>query len=140
MIGNKVANQVPTAPARQGLLDTIKERMQPEAMMEKLRESRSTLIDIGLYGGIGFLTGFLFKKYSVYVVVFVLFIASLMLLQQFGFMSIVVNWPKVHELMGIQPAVVVGDNVLIMAWGWMKANVVISASFAVGFLVGLKLG
>lgn len=137
MVDNEVANQV---PVQAGLLDTIKERVQPEAMMEKIRISRNTLIDVGLFGGIGFLTGFLLKKYSAYVVVFVLCITALILLQQFEFVSVMINWSKVHEMMGIQPAAVVGDNMLMMAWEWMKANVVISASLAVGFLLGLKLG
>ncbi len=139
MVGSEVANQVPT-PTEPGLMATLKERIQPEAMMEKLRMSRSTLIDIGLYGGIGFLTGFLLKKYGTYVIVFVLFISALLVLQQFEFMTVSVNWPKVHELMGIHPATVVGDNILMMSWEWMKANVIISASFTVGFLLGLKIG
>lgn len=139
MVGNEIADQVANQ-AKPGLIDTIKESIQPEAVMKKLRMSRNTLIDIGLYGGIGFLTGFLLKKYSTLAIVFALFIILFIVLQQFGFMSVLINWSKVYELMGIQPAAVIGDNMLMMVWGWMKANWIISASFVIGFLVGLKIG
>ncbi len=135
MVGNEIANQ-----ANGGVLSAIKEKIQPGAIMERLQVSRNTLIDIGLYGGIGFLAGFLLKKYSTFVIALTLFVTGLIMLQQFDFMVIAINWPKVHTLLGIQPATIIADNMFLMIWAWMRANVVISSSFIVGFLIGLKVG
>ncbi len=133
MVDKEVANQM-------GWLESIKERLNLDAIMEQLRLSKDRLIEVALYSGIGFLSGFLLKKYSWYVFVLVLVIVSLVALHQFELIKIVVNWDNVYEFFGIQPAAVTGDNVLAVAWEWMRANMLISISFIVGFLIGLKLG
>jgi len=123
-----------------GWFDLFKERIQLDAMVDKAWASKNIIIDIVLYGSIGFLTGFLFKKHSQYLIFFILFVAGFLVLQQFNIVSIIFNWQKVHELMGTQPTGMVGDNLLILTWEWIKANLVISLSFIIGFLAGLKIG
>jgi len=123
-----------------GWFDLFKERIQFDAMVDKAWASKNIIIDIVLYGSIGFLTGFLFKKNSQYLIFFILFAAGCLVLQQFNIMLITFNWQKIHELMGTQPTGMVGDNLLILAWEWIKANLVVTLSFGVGFLAGLKIG
>ncbi len=123
-----------------GWFDLFKERIQFDAMVDKAWASKNIIIDVVLYGSIGFLGGFLFKKHSQYLILFILFVAGCFVLQQFNIMSITFNWQKIHELMGTQPTGMVGDNLLILTWEWIKANLVVSLSFVVGFLAGLKIG
>ncbi len=47
-----------------GLIETLKNAMQPEVIANKIGMDKNMLVDIGLYGAIGFITGFLLKKYS----------------------------------------------------------------------------
>ncbi len=126
-------------PAQVGWFDTIKEKIQIKQLTEKLRVSKDVLVDILLYASIGFLAGFLLKKFSTYVVLFVLMVAALFVLQKFDLIAITINWTKVNEVLGIQP-VNAGGNVATMVWEWMKVNVVITVSFLVGFLLGLRVG
>lgn len=135
-----VANDNVSNAVNGGMLDTIKQKASPAAIAEKFNISRNTLIDIGLYAGIGFLAGFLLKKYSTFVISLVLFVAGLVVLQQFDFLAIGVNWPKVNTLLGLQPAAVASNDMLTLVWVWLKSNVIISSSFVVGFLIGLKVG
>ncbi len=138
MLGNGEMQK--TAQANNNWVDTLKERVHFDQIANKAWASRNIIIDVLLYGGIGFLTGFLFKKHSQYLILLILFIAGCFVLQQFNILFITFNWPKVHELMGTQPTGLTGDNLLLLSWEWIKANFVISLSFIVGFLAGLKVG
>lgn len=138
MVGNGEMQKTAQVPS--GWVDTLKERVQFDKLADKAWTSRNIIIDVLLYGGIGFLTGFLFKKHSQYIILLILFIAGCFALQQFNIVFITFNWPKIHELMGTQPTGMVGDNLLLLSWEWVKANLIISLSFVVGFLAGLKVG
>jgi len=136
-------NEVPTTvmpePQPTGFLDMIKQ--QAQGIINKLKDSKSTLIDITLYGGIGFLSGFLLRRYSAYIAFFVLLIVGLIILQQMDVISIAINWIKVEEFFGIQRgATTTGDTLIVALWEWVKANFVIVISYIVGFLLGLRIG
>ncbi len=133
MVNNEVARQV-------GWLDRIKETLNLKDIMDKFELSKNTLIELGLYCGIGFLSGFLLKKYGSYVFIVVLMIVGLIVLQQFDIVTITVNWNKVQEVFGIQPTTTLDTNVLTVYWEWVKLNFAIVLSFSVGFLIGLKVG
>ena len=138
MVSNEEIQE--TAKTANGWVDTLKERIQFDKMADKAWASKNIIIDVLLYGGIGFLIGFLFKKHSQYLIFFILFFAGCFVLKQFDIMSITFNWPRIHELMGTQPTGMVGDNLLLLGWEWIKANLAISLSFIIGFLAGLKVG
>lgn len=143
MIGNQAAQQAVKQVAAQqpGLFARIKESMRLDVLTQKLKQSKGVFIDIALYGGIGFLSGFLLRKYSAYVAVLILMIVGVILLHQFEVVSIAVNWPKVNELFGIQQgSASVGDTALMVIWEWVKINLVIVVSYIIGFLVGLRFG
>lgn len=124
-----------------GVIESLKNAMQPEVIANKLGMDKNMLVDIGLYGAIGFITGFLLKKYSEYFIAMALFIVGIVVLQQFDYVSVSINMPKVHNMLGLQDAAVAGDSKYgMMLFEWMKANVAGSASLVVGFLIGLKVG
>jgi uncharacterized membrane protein (Fun14 family) len=123
-----------------GLIESLKNAMQPEVIANKIGMDKNMLVDIGLYGAIGFITGFLLKKYSEYFIALVLLIVGVVVLQQFDYVSVSINIPKIHQMLGLQSAPMVGDKYGVLLLEWMKANVAGSASLVVGFLIGLKVG
>ena len=126
--------------AKTGIIETIKNAMHPEAIANKVGIDKNMLIDIGLYGSIGFIIGFLLKKYSEYFISLTLLIIGLVVLQQFDYIAISINMPKIHELLGLQSVPTAGEGYAALLLEWIRANVAGSASFAAGFLIGLKVG
>jgi uncharacterized membrane protein (Fun14 family) len=126
--------------SQEGLVETLKNAMQPDAIADKLGMDKHTLFDIGLYGAIGFITGFLLKKYSEYFIALLLVVIGVVVLQQFDYISIAINMPKVNEAFGLQSMPVAGDKYGTLLLEWIKSNIAGSASLVVGFLIGLKVG
>ena len=129
-----------SAKTELGLFDTLKQRLNPTAVMKKLNLTQEKLIDMALYLGIGFLVGFLIKKYDKFIFVAVLLIVGLILAQQAGLVSITVYWYKIQEFLGARPLEPIEGSFFSAYWEWAKANVILVASFSVGFLVGLRVG
>lgn len=127
-----------TAVAKQGWFASVKSKLNVDGITQKLNLSRSRLIELGLYLGIGFLAGFLFKKYAKYLLVVVLMVVALAVLHQFKFIDVAINWNKIQ---GLQPtSAPVDSNMLTVYWEWVKANFAVVLSFSVGFFVGFKVG
>jgi uncharacterized membrane protein (Fun14 family) len=141
MVQSGGSTTVPASTSKVGgILDTLREQLSPTTFVEKFKASKSYLMEIALYGGIGFISGFLLKKYSSFIVAVVLFTIGIALLQHFGVVNILVNWDKVHEFFGIQMVSAMNaHNAAAMAWAWIKANSIISISYAVGFLIGFSV-
>jgi uncharacterized membrane protein (Fun14 family) len=133
-----VETVTPIQESSMNIMDSFKNAMQPETIANKLGIDKNTLIDIGLFGAIGFLAGFLLKKYSEYFIAFALFIVGIIVLQQFGYVSVGLNISKVHEVLGIQAAPMTTDGYGMLVIEWMKSNVPAAASIIIGFLVGMK--
>ena len=55
--------------SQSGMVDSIKNFMEPSTIANTIGVEKNTLIDACLYGAIGFLVGFLIKKYSEYFIV-----------------------------------------------------------------------
>jgi uncharacterized membrane protein (Fun14 family) len=138
--GQEMASSLPEATnIGTGLIDSLKNAMQPDVIAQKIGMDKNMLVDISLYGAIGFIVGFLLKKYSEYFISMALLIVGIVVLQQLDYVSFSLNMPKIHELFGIQTSVVV-DGYGKLLWESIKANVAGSTSFVVGFLIGLKVG
>lgn len=128
-----------TTPAQQtSFVETLKNAIQPETIANKLGIDKNTLVDIGIYGAIGFIIGFLLKKYSEYFIAFALFVVGIVVLQHFGYVAVNVNTVKIHEMLGLQSVAAVSDGYGALALEWMKSNVPAAASLVIGFLVGLR--
>lgn len=121
-----------------GWFDAGKEKVG--TLFGKLRESKDTFFDIALYGGFGFLVGYLVKKFSSYLIMLAIFIVVIFALQQFEILFVAVNWAKIQTFLGMQPVATPDATLFGMYWDWVKENVLISVSFIIGFLLGLKFG
>lgn len=131
----------PTSSTTPGILETLKNRLDVDGVVQKAKLSKDKIYEGALYGGIGLICGYLVKRYSAYVVMAVVALIGVWILQQYDVLQVAVNWDKVYDYFGIQAAQnVTADTVIGMAWEWMKLNMVISISFLVGFFVGLRLG
>lgn len=129
-----------TPVAGPGFMESLKNSIHPEAIAHKLGMNKDTLVDIGLYGAIGFITGFLLKRYSEYFIACAFFIIGAFVLQHYDYISISVNTAKIHDLLGLEQIPMAGDKYGTLLLDWMKANVAGAASLFVGFLIGLKVG
>lgn len=107
---------------------------------KKLHISQDTIIDIGLYGGIGVLVGFLFRRLSGYVLLIILGIIGLFVLSHYNIITLTVNMEELHRILGIQEISLEDGTTFQYAWQWVKANAVIASSFGIGFLFGLHIG
>jgi len=124
-----------------GLFEKISEALNLNVLSKKISANKHTLIDIGLFGAIGFIIGFLCKKYSEYVIMLAFFVAGLIVLNQFELIAISVNMIKLHQMLGVPYApMMTGDAYLFLLWEWVKGHVPATISFVISFLIGLKVG
>ncbi len=124
-----------------GILDSVKERVNVSGIVEKMQTSQGLLVEVAIYSGIGFLSGFLLKKYSTYVLILVLVLIGLGVLNHVELIKLSIDWAKVSSTLGItlaQP--VTADGLLASVWEFAKMNKAISISGIVGFLIGFKVG
>lgn len=125
--------------AKPTLIESLKNAMQPEAIANKIGMDKNMLIDITLYGAIGFIIGFLLKKYSEYFIALLLLVIAIVILQQFDYVSFSINMPKIQELFGMEPMAIANDKYGVMILEWIRVNVAGSVSLLIGFLIGLKV-
>ena len=127
---------------QQGLLDTAAQKTGLNGFMQKLNISRDTLIEIGVYLGVGFVAGFLLKRFSKLFLVLVLTVLFLWFLHHMEIMFVVINWQRMQELVfGAQAAALPTQadfGAVMLAWATSHVAGVIS--FAIGFLAGIRLG
>jgi len=126
------------APVAQGWFETLVYKLRLDGLLKKINLTPSALGHIMLYFGIGFLAGFLFKKYGKLFGIVLLTIAGLFLLQHFEFVTIAINWEKIKSLQPIQVAP--GGTIWSEYWAWLTANLPIVISSAIGFFIGFKVG
>lgn len=122
-----------------GLVDTIKDNLSVDALAGRMHTTREKLIDVSLAGGIGFLFGFFLKKYSTYVALLVLLAIVVGFLNHYGVINIAIDWVRAQEVFGVQP-IEFNGGIMSFVFEWVKANIAISISASIGFLVGLRLG
>ena len=124
-----------------GIFESIKGFFKPEVIAAKFHEWKGTLLDWGVYIAIGFVIGFLLKKYLKYILLLILFIVALVLLEQFDIIHTMVNWTKVQELFNIKVGANTFDAQAVSSYmEWVKANFALVLSASVGFIIGVKVG
>lgn len=95
-------------------------------------------MELGMFAAMGVLTGFLFRKYfQMFMVCSILGIGLIAGLDYFGMIHI--DWNAVNSMFGTAPTQNV-DNLFQSAVAWIEVNVTLVTSFAVGFILGLKVG
>jgi hypothetical protein len=121
-----------------GWFDRLKNSLQLEKISERLNFSKHKILDMALFFGIGFLAGFLWKRYANYFIAALIFIGVLFIFNQLELINLNINWLKVQECCGIEPARADAD-ILSMLWDWSKNNILIIFSFIIGFCFGAKV-
>jgi len=122
------------------LVNTVKTNFSVDGIINYIVQSKEVIFEIGLYGLLGFAVGYLLKRYSGFIVTFALVIVILVVLNQFGLVTIFLNWNKFYEYIGVQPALVSTDNLIAVGTEWARTNIIVVASAAIGFLIGLRAG
>jgi len=118
----------------------VKNYLNPTVLWEKIKESKSIIIDVALFFGLGILVGYFLKKYGQYVVVLLFLIAALIVLQYMNVLQININWVLIQDTLGIAHTnVPAGASLMALYWEWVKINVAIVLSFSIGFLIGLQI-
>jgi uncharacterized membrane protein (Fun14 family) len=96
------------------------------------------LIEVGIYWGCGFLTGYFLKRFSNAFVIIILTLLALFLLHQAQIINLSFNMDKLREFFGI---VTTHDSSWLSAYlHWVKDNIILVLSFFIGFLMGIRLG
>lgn len=123
-----------------GFFESMKELLSPRGLVTKLQNNKETIMELSLYLGVGFIAGFLLKRYSKFFLFLVIGITGILLLQYNGIISIAVHWHRIQALVGIQPLAVPDGRMASVYWQWVTEHVGIAVSFSVGFVCGLHLG
>jgi len=131
--------QTPTT-IQSGMFDTVKEALRPSNIAQTIRTHKEMLIEIALYAGVGFLVGFLLKRYSTIVSALMLCIVALVVLQQMGMINLTIYWDRFYEMVGMQPIVTSDDSTMAMCTQWAKLNMRVLVSFGAGAVIGFKVG
>lgn len=122
------------------IVDRVKAWFAGLGIMQRLQEHKQFLIELGIFLGAGFVLGLIVKRYLKYILLLVLFVVSLVILEQFNIINIGVNWAKVQDLLNIKQGLSFDEGMVNTYVSWIKANVWIVLSASLGFLFGLKLG
>lgn len=126
--------------SERGFFDMLREKLHIDALIEKIKLSKDTIIDVGVYLGIGLLSGFIMKRYSTYFITAAIIFALLGVFHHFEFISFTINWQTIYSALGIDPIAESGESLIAVFWQWAKNNVLLAVSSLIGFLIGLKAG
>ena len=133
MVQTEIPNQTNT-------LQTVKEKLNVDAVVDQIKQSKDTIIEVGLYAIIGFFAGYLIKRYSYFLAMLALFIGGLIILTKLQIIAVVINWEYIYQQLGMQPYLLSTDTLMTLAWDWAQKNSILVASAVIGFLFGLRMG
>lgn len=119
------------------LMELVK-NLDAQGIVSYFKALNINWIELGMFGAMGALSGFLFKKYfQMFVIGSILGIGLIAGLDYLGMIH--VDWNSISSIVGTNPAQNV-DNLFQSAIAWMKVNVILVISFGAGFLAGFKAG
>ncbi|MFC1894904.1 FUN14 domain-containing protein [Candidatus Dependentiae bacterium] len=125
----------------QSFIDWIKEfwnKINIKDWAESVGGSSSEAVQAAIYFGGGFAIGFLFKKYFKFLFATLFIAIFLVLLLEYN-KVLDIDWQAFNVLVGFEPTADVGV-ILNFVFSWIKSNLLVFVSSAVGFLIGYKLG
>ncbi len=124
-------------PQQPTLMENIK-NLDFQGVVDNFKAMHINWVEVGMFGAIGLLSGFLFKKYfQLFLVCTILGVGLIAGLDHFGMINI--NWQNVQGVVGHTPAQNV-DTIFHSMLAWVKINASLVASFGVGFITGFKVG
>ncbi len=119
------------------LMELVK-NLDAQGIVSYFKALNVNWVELGMFGAMGALSGFLFKKYfQMFVIGSVLGIGLIAGLDYLGIVH--VDWNSISSMVGTNPAQNV-DNLFQSTVAWMKVNVILVVSFGAGFLAGFKVG
>jgi len=116
--------------------ERTKQGLKLDTVVDRLDLNRTKMIEIAVFGAIGFLIGILWKKYSQYVVAGVIFVAILVILQHLEIINIFVNWQAVQEMCGFDAS---KGDFSTASWAWIKCHFLSVLAFVLGISIGVKV-
>lgn len=125
------------SPVANGFLDSMKEKLDLNSLVQKIKDSKETIIAVGVYLALGFLAGFLIRRFSRILVWLILFVVALAVLQYAGYVSVDVHLAKIQEMLGIHD-VVTQDSLASHGIEMVKNNIPTTIAAVIGFLLGLR--
>lgn len=124
-------------PAKPTLMEHIK-NLDAQGIITYFRGLSINWTEVGMFGAMGLLSGFLFRKYfQMFMVCTILGVGLIAGLDYLGMIHI--DWNAVNGMVGTAPTQNV-DNIFQSAMAWVKVNVILVASFGTGFVAGFKVG
>src|SRR5271156_782769 len=112
---------------QEGLMDNIKEYLNPSKLVEKLDLSKQKMIEMGVFFCIGIALGFLMKKYANFLIAAAITVGGIVLLHYIGFVDITLHLDRVQAMFGITMPAVQG-NLFYHLWEWVKQHVAVVVS------------
>jgi hypothetical protein len=123
-----------------GFFSSLKNTLSPSALIERFNITSAFLVEAGIYLSVGFLVGFLLKRYGKIVFLTVLFFAAVLIAQQLEFISLSFNWDTIQAFFGITPPDASTTLPAATVWDWVRGHIVLVLCGLGGFLLGLRLG
>jgi uncharacterized membrane protein (Fun14 family) len=130
-------NTAAVAVGVKGWMQSISSALRIDWLEKKMHLSRGSLIEFIICFAFGILIGYLTKRYAKLILAAVCFVAILVVLQHFNFISIGINWGKLQGLSASPVSEPAG--LFSVLWDWVKMHVGVVLSFAIGFLAGFRI-
>lgn len=106
--------------------------------INSLNLNGTKVIELIVFFGVGFFSGFLLKKYFRYFLLSLIVLVVVALVLEHS--SIIhIDWIKVREALGIAPTDTI-DSVFHVIIDWVKANALSTVIGLLGFIIGYKVG
>ncbi len=125
-----------TVPVAQSWWQSLQQYI--EQLFQKFNLTSRDIIHVLSFLCVGFVTGYLLKKYFKYFfVVTVAVILSVILLDRFG--VIMINWSNMQQVTGVDPHSTVqqcGQQLFVL----VRDNVVLALTTFIGFVIGYSVG
>lgn len=96
-------------------------------------------VEIGSCVGIGFLSGFLFKKYFSTFVLCVIFGVAVITILDYSHL-VQIDWVGLQSTVGMHQNQQQMSTMFQSVFEWIRLNVMAVSCFGIGFVVGFKVG
>lgn len=121
---------------QEGQIHTVSSTI--DTIKSKLIEMQEPLMQAGLYGLIGFLTGFFVKRYFQYVLISCIVVIAVYVVLD-NFEAITVDWTKIQHMTGIDPDQSLSE-VLASIISYLRVHWLTALLAVIGFAVGYSIG
>ncbi len=110
-----------------------------ERIVARIGESRNMLTYVGICFVVGFIGGYITKKYSKYLVFMVLLVGMMMVLEHVGMISIVIHQKVIADALGATSLFNDGRSLSLTLYDWLTHNKASMLSGLIGFLWGVRI-